>query len=341
MYDMIRQFAAQLSRSEKIALQEDLKAMIAEELAAAPGEPGRCPHCGCALIVRKGSGRDGSRRWLCKGCARTFSAETRGLLASSKLPAAAWMEFAACMADALSLRESARRCGVRLRTSWFMRMRVCEVMRSRPAPFRAGSRCQVDGTYLDESLAGDHRRSGFEMPREPHKNGRGVRLPGISGEKACVVAGANELGDVFCGLACRGRETVGEVESFMRGKVGPGSIVVTDRHTSYVKGLSALEVAAHERHDPADGFGPLNLVNALHSRLKAFLAPFHGVATRRLQSYLDWFCYREQFRSPDADGREALFLDASEGRYETTRRGLVETPHPFMGYWEERMSTVV
>ena len=61
------------------------------------------------------------------------------------------------------------------------------------------------------------------------------------------------------------------------------------------------------------------MVNALHSRLKEFLEPFHGVATRRLQHYLDWFCYREQFRKSDADKREVTFADAAAGKYTTSK----------------------
>ena len=73
---------------------------IAGELASrasGPAGPSRCPRCGSPSFVRKGRDRDGGQRWLCRGRARTFSARTRGLLASSKLPASAWMSFAECM----------------------------------------------------------------------------------------------------------------------------------------------------------------------------------------------------------------------------------------------------
>lgn len=89
--------------AEKRELAEALREAIAEELASGAGEPDRCPRCGCPAFVRKGRDAAGRQRWLCRGCGRTFGAGTLGLLARSKLPAAAWMEFAACMADALPL----------------------------------------------------------------------------------------------------------------------------------------------------------------------------------------------------------------------------------------------
>lgn len=173
--------------AEKRGLLEALKAAIAVEIAGPAAEPSRCPRCGCERAVRRGRDASGAQRWLCRGCGRSFTRKTMGLLALSKLPASAWMEFAECVAACLPLRECAERCGVCLSTAWFMRHRVAEVMRSRLAPFRPGRATQVDGTYLRESLSGDHRRSPlFRMPREPHRNGEDGR-DGLVRRTVCVL----------------------------------------------------------------------------------------------------------------------------------------------------------
>lgn len=156
--------------AEKRRLAEALRQAIAEELASGGGEPDRCPRCGCPAFVRKGRDAAGRQRWLCRGCGRTFGAGTLGLLARSKLPAAAWMEFAACMADALPLRETAARVGVSLYTAWFMRMRVCEVMGRRLLPAR-GESFEMDGTYFPESMPGNHSRGWFGLGRPAHRTG--------------------------------------------------------------------------------------------------------------------------------------------------------------------------
>ncbi len=149
MLDMIRQFAGKPGHGEKVALAADLRQTVAEGLAAPGGEPATCPHCGCTEFVRRGRDARGAQRYLCRGCARSFTARSRGLLARSKLAASQWMDFAQCLADALTLRECAERCGTCLRTAWFMRHRACEVMASRLEPFRAVGEVQVDGNYLD------------------------------------------------------------------------------------------------------------------------------------------------------------------------------------------------
>ena len=339
MKSIVSQMAEQLTHAEKLELMAQLRESIAEELSGAgPGDPGACPRCGCPRFVKKGRGADRAQRWLCRGCGRTFSAKTMGLLASSRLPAAAWMEFAACMADALSLRESAARCGVSLYTAWFMRMRVCEVMRRRtPAP-RAGS-YQVDGMQVRESLSGDHRRSGwFRMPRGAHRNGQDGRRGGTPGpsRSICVVAGVNEWGDCFCRAACRGVPGQGEVGGIVLDEVPAGSEVATDGHRSY--GMLASWGWPHRVVDPRDpSGGDINRVNALHSRLRDFLRPFHGVSSRRLQAYLDWFCWRERLRGWDGDRRDILFEHECAGRYESTRRDLVWTPYLDWWWWARQM----
>lgn len=77
--------------AEKRELAEGLREAIAEEFASDAGEPDRCPRCGCPVFMRKGRDASGRQRWLCRGCARTFGAGALGLLARSKLPAAAWI----------------------------------------------------------------------------------------------------------------------------------------------------------------------------------------------------------------------------------------------------------
>lgn len=332
MRNMI-EHVGELTHGEKMELLGALRDALAEELSCAePGSPRACPWCGCEGFSKRGRDADGSQRWLCRGCARTFSAKSASLLAGSKLGAGTWMEFAACMADGVALRECARRCGTSLYTAWFMRMRACEVMSRRLAPARAGT-FFVDDTHLVESLSGNHSRSAwYDLPRKAHRNGRDGRREARSCRskgRVAVSCGVNEYGDCFCELASRGAPGSADEGPILADRVPAGSRVVSDGDLSCA---SALKGRDHE----VAGCCGINAVNALHSRLKGFLRPFHGVATRRLQRYLDWFRYAEQFKASDADRRGLLFAHAAEGRYAYTRSLTHLEARPFLPYWDRR-----
>lgn len=252
------------------------------------------------------------------------------------------MAFAECMADGPSLRESARRCGASLCTAWFMRMRACEVMAARtPAP-RAGE-FQVDELLIRENLSGNHSRSGpFAMPRRRHRNGQDGRRgqKGRSKRSFCVLCGVNELGDCFCALGERGAIGGGGAGLALLAAVPRGSSFVTDDNPAYV-GATAGRAAHRSVKAGGPAAADINAVNALRSRLRGFLAPMHGVSARRLRRYLDWFCWREQFKRGGRDRRQLLFRHEAEGECFYTRRITHIEPHPDYSWWVRQMSTVV
>lgn len=142
---------------------------MADELPGAGdgGDPGCCPRCGHPHVVRRGRGADGGQRWLCRGCGRTFRASTGRVLATTRLPAAIWSQYASLMLAGATLRQAASACGVSLRTSFSMRRRLCEVMGSMLPAFEAGPGCRVeaDEALVPDSLSGNHtRREGFPCP---------------------------------------------------------------------------------------------------------------------------------------------------------------------------------
>lgn len=342
MYDSVLQNALQLPRQLKEELVAALKAALFEEMGGVPeGDPARCPRCGHAHVVRKGRDRDGARRWLCRGCGRTFSAKTDGVLALSKLGPDVWSAYVEGMAEGLPLRRLAGRCGVCLKTSWYMRMRVCSVMESRLAPFRCdpGTSVQIDEKYPNESLKGNRARARVKMPREPHANGHGVTVGGLSRLKACVLTGVNDLGDCFLRLVGRGKAGSAQVEAGIAGVPLAGAVVSTDLLRSYVAPIAAAGALAHNRYNSkVAGEDELGMVNALHARMESFLAPFNGVSTRRLPLYLSWLCWEEQARHSDATRLGMLAPQVANGTTSLRIRAMWDEPQPFFEeYWGGRV----
>ena len=83
---------------------------------ASVGEDRQCPHCGTPGAVSRGKAR-GLRRYQCKGCKKTFNAATGTPLAGLHRKDR-WLAFGTCLADGLTVRASAQRCGFAVNTAF-------------------------------------------------------------------------------------------------------------------------------------------------------------------------------------------------------------------------------
>lgn len=160
----VRERLSDMGRGERQRAIEGLRAVMLDamyqtERESADYEVKCCPRCGCVEIVRKGHAKDGSQRYLCHGCGRTFGIRTGRVVGMSKLPAEKWMAYVQRFVDRLSLRACAERVGVSLPTSLFMRRRLLEVVATFVGTFSVaeGFGCELDETYFPESFKGNHK----------------------------------------------------------------------------------------------------------------------------------------------------------------------------------------
>ena len=147
----------------------------------------------------------------------------------------------------------------------------------RPCAAREGTAvsCQVDGTRPGESPAGRRPGSAAVLPREPHRCGA-ARERGMPDPEACVVCGANDLGDELCEVADRGRPT-DEAHGPSPGGRGRGSVRHGRRPPGPRPGAPRACVSRHDATPAREAVrGELGMVNAMHARPEGFLARLGG-----------------------------------------------------------------
>lgn len=88
------------------------------------------------------------------------------------------------------------------------------------------------------------------------------------------------------------------------------AILCADAAAWYRTLARTLPIELHRIPRQQHAQGPFHIqnINALHSRLRAWLAPFHGVASRYLDRYLAWFRFLKQ--NPAAPPNMALLSDS-------------------------------
>lgn len=88
-----------------------------------------CPHCQADKIVKHGK-TNGRQRFRCKSCGKTFNDFSFSALANSKLPLVKWLKYAKCILLGYSIRKSASIVNVGVKTSFFMRHKILDAIRT-------------------------------------------------------------------------------------------------------------------------------------------------------------------------------------------------------------------
>jgi len=203
------------------------------------------------------------------------------------------------MLRGLSIRKSAEIADVCVKTSFYMRHKILgAINKCMERSNLDGGIAELDETFLTLSFKGNHKKSGFKIPRQSRKRGKQVKKRGISNEQVCVGTGIDNNGNVIMEMACTGRITGEKLERLYDGYLNTGTIIITDSFSGYDSlaenlGLRHKSIPSGQH---TDGGFSLSCVNSLHSRFKNWISRFNGVSTKHLNNYLTWFKFLEAIK---------------------------------------------
>lgn len=96
---------------------------------------------------------------------------------------------------------------------------------------------------------------------------------------------------MYCKMMVSDSLSADAINGFIRDKIEPGSVIVTDEYKGYHRILETNNSHETVPFDPADK--QFHFLHIVISNLKSFvLGTYHGLGSEYLQSYLDEFCYR-------------------------------------------------
>jgi transposase-like protein len=170
---------SELTDGQRVALIEAVRAkasageavrLIDRRFAAAP----RCPHCK-SVAVGTWSRPKPLTRYRCRDCRRTFTGLT-GTPLERLRRRDAWLDYAQALADGISLRKAARRCGIVLDTSFRWRHRFLQLPKQKKATAVSGI-VEVDETYFLKSQKGARKIAGRKARKRGGKASGGHAGP--------------------------------------------------------------------------------------------------------------------------------------------------------------------
>lgn len=266
------------------AVKQEAVVMLIEQTAHARAPHLTCPACHSPHCHRHGQA-NGLQRYRCVSCGRTFNSLT-GTPLSRLRHKSQWLDYAACMLDSFTVRKAAAQVEVHRNTSFRWRHRFLALART-DRPLCLHGIVEADEMFLLESEKGARH-----LLRPARKRGGHASKRGISDEHVCILVARDRTGQTRDFVTGRGQLTPDRLHTWLKPVIDPDVLLVTDGHTAYRAfardtGISheAVNLRAGVR---VRGAAHVQNVNAYHSRLRQWLAPFHGVATRYLPNYLGW-----------------------------------------------------
>jgi transposase-like protein len=243
-----------------------------------------CPHCGCEG-ARPWGRANGKPRYRCTGCRRTFNPVSGTPLAGLHYPER-WEDQARALINRETVAKAADRCDIDYTTAFRWRHRFLAAL-NLDKPRQLVGIVEADETFILESFKGKRG----DLPRAARKRGGKASKPGLSAEQIPVIVARDRTGATIDAVlprldAASITAAMGQVIARSAALCCDGGAAITafarraqlKFHVLPAPGLPKPEAPDHH----------LNNVNAYHGRLKEWLRPFHGVATKNLPNYLSW-----------------------------------------------------
>ena len=111
-----------------------------------------CPKCQCKDVNKNGKTR-GRQRYICKRCRCTFDEFTMSPFSSTNLGLDKWLKYCELMILGLSIRQCATEIGVGVKTSFYMRHRILDVINLSLKNDKVEGIVEVDECFIKLSRA--------------------------------------------------------------------------------------------------------------------------------------------------------------------------------------------
>jgi transposase-like protein len=261
------------------ASANDAIALIDCRFAAAPC----CPHCKPADVSTWSKPKP-LTRYMCHACGRTFTALT-GTPLERLRRRDAWLAYGQALADGISLRKAAKRCGIVLDTAFRWRHRFLKLPKNKKAAAISGI-VEADETYFLKSQKGARKIEG----RKARKRGGKASKPGLSDEHTPVLIARDRTGAMTDAIL--EKVDTASIAEHLGPIVQKDTLLISDGAKVYAafaaaRGFLHVWIVASKGEHVWQGYHIQN-VNAYTSGLKTWMVRFKGVATKYLDSYLGW-----------------------------------------------------
>ena len=202
-----------------------------------------------------------------------------------------WLSYGECLADRLTIRESADRCNLVVSTAFYWRHRF---LGTQEQPPKLKGIVEADVTNVLESRKGDRN-----LDRKVRRRGGNVSKRGLSDERVPILVAVDRSGTTAC--PALPSVTADSVQCALEPRIDDDNLLVTDGNNVYPSCTKSLGIK-HEALNQSTGEGVrgaihIRTVNNRYSGKKGFLHHCRGVSSIYLGKFLRWYDRRALLKS--------------------------------------------
>lgn len=260
-----------------------------------------CPICGSMHIVKNGHYKNGTQKYLCKECLKTFSPYRDTILENTKLHPVTWLKYLIIMNEDEDLRDSAKYAGVSLKGRFYMRHKIMNALSHKMDNVKLSGIIELDEMSVNISYSGNHQKQdkNRKLPRKPYKRGRKGKKHSHNSEytdEIQIASAIDRNGNLFLKVAEVGTTTLNkdQVIKVYSNHINENSILCTDglfvyRALAREKKMTHFAYASQSKEKR--GIHHINHINYVHKKIREYINKYSGISSKYLNEYLSLISY--------------------------------------------------
>lgn len=280
--------------------------------------------------IKKNGHKDGTQRYWCHDCKKSFSITHDSLIKYSYLNYFQLKKMLQCMYDYKPLNEIALEVGITETSVFELEIKIFNSLEQISGDKTLRGIVQIDEKYVRISFKGTPTD---KMPRLSRCNGNSNLISGISNDQLCVVVAIDENDQLIIKVVGNGNASKDMISQALKNKIEPNSIIVTDSKNSYVSfakenNLKLIQIPSGQHKK--DNY-TINDVNEIMTEISSYLFRKKGISSRHLQHHMNFIRYRKiiKYTIEYLDINENMFVDALLLKINLKSNDVYSTDMPF------------
>ncbi len=215
----------------------------------------KCRKCGSIEFKRNGTTSNGTQRYWCKSCKRTFTVTTNTLFENHKIPVTEWVDFLLGIFRSQSFNSISKSNRNSYTTTGYWLAKLYLVLENYQDDIVLKGDVQIDETYYSV------------IKKDIKLKEDGKKFRGLSRNKICIGIGCDKSGRVYCRIEGMGKPNQKNTLEIFKDHIKESSRIEHDMDKAHKPLVEALKLISVEYNSAdlkglPDNENPLNPINS-------------------------------------------------------------------------------